>query len=48
MPSVYDYTIEYGRWYQNFKNGYYPISNDDEELNREDIMYTILMELYDE
>jgi hypothetical protein len=45
--SVYAHTIENGRRYQHFKNGRYPIPNDDEELNREDMKHAMLMELCD-
>ena len=33
--SVYAHTYERGRRYQSFKNGRYPIPNDDFEQNRE-------------
>lgn len=45
--SVYAHTFENGRRYQHFKNGRYPIPNDDEELNREDMKHAMLMELCD-
>jgi len=45
--SVYAHTYEHGRRYQHFKNGRYPIPNDDEELNREDMKHAMLMELCD-
>jgi hypothetical protein len=45
--SVYAHTVENGRRYQHFKNGRYPIPNDDEELNREDMKHAMLMELCD-
>jgi hypothetical protein len=45
--SVYAHTIENGRRYQHFKNGRYPIPNDDEELNREDMKHAMMMELCD-
>lgn len=45
--SIYAHTIENGRRYQHFKNGRYPIPNDDEELNREDMKHAMLMELCD-
>ena len=45
--SVYAHTYENGRRYQHFKNGRYPIPNDDEELNREDMKHAMLMELCD-
>jgi hypothetical protein len=45
--SVYAHTIEHGRRYQHFKNGRYPIPNDEAELNREDMKHAMLMELCD-
>ncbi len=45
--SIYAHTFENGRRYQHFKNGRYPIPNDDEELNREDMKHAMLMELCD-
>ncbi|KAK4032859.1 S-adenosyl-L-methionine-dependent methyltransferase [Parachaetomium inaequale] len=47
-PSVYDdCTFENGRRYQNFKNGCYPIPNDDKELNRQSMEHAMMMELCD-
>jgi hypothetical protein len=43
--SVYAHTYERGRRYQSFKNGRYPIPNDDQEQNREDMKHAMLMEL---
>lgn len=43
--SVYDCTFEHGHQYQHFKNGPYPIPNDDEELNREDIKHAMMPKL---
>jgi hypothetical protein len=45
--SIYAHTYENGRRYQHFKNGRYPIPNDDEELNREDMKHAMMMELCD-
>lgn len=45
--SVYAHTYENGRRYQHFKNSRYPIPNDDEELNREDMKHAMLLELCD-
>jgi hypothetical protein len=45
--SVYAHAYENGRRYQHFKNGRYPIPNDDEELAREDLKHAMLMELCD-
>jgi hypothetical protein len=44
---VYAHTFERGRRYQFFKNGRYPIPNDDLEQNREDMKHAMLMELTD-
>jgi hypothetical protein len=45
--SVYAHTYERGRRYQCFKDGRYPIPNDDLEQNREDMKHAMLMELTD-
>ncbi|KAL2170479.1 hypothetical protein VTG60DRAFT_4859 [Thermothelomyces hinnuleus] len=45
--SVYAHTIENGRRYQHFRNGCYPIPNDEEELNREDMKHAMMLELCD-
>lgn len=45
--SVYACTYERGRRYQCFKNGRYPIPNDDQEQDREDMKHAMLMELTD-
>jgi len=45
--SVYAHTYENGRRYHHFKNGRYPIPNDDAELNREDMKHAMLLELLD-
>ncbi|KFZ13083.1 hypothetical protein V501_03898 [Pseudogymnoascus sp. VKM F-4519 (FW-2642)] len=45
--SIYAHTYERGRRYQSFKNGRYPIPNDDFEQNREDMKHAMLMELTD-
>lgn len=45
--SVFAHTYERGRRYQCFKNGHYPIPNDDMEQNREDMKHAMLMELTD-
>jgi hypothetical protein len=42
---VYAHTYERGRRYQSFKNGRYPIPNDDLEQDREDMKHAMLMEL---
>ena len=39
--------VEHGRTYQYFKNGRYPIPNDDEEQSREDMKHAMLLELTD-
>jgi hypothetical protein len=45
--SVYAHTYEHGRRYQHFKNGRYPIPNDDLEQSREDMKHAMLLELTD-
>ncbi|KAK3326711.1 hypothetical protein B0H66DRAFT_581072 [Apodospora peruviana] len=45
--SIYAHTVEHGRRYQHFKNGRYPIPNDDAELNREDMKHAMLLEITD-
>ena len=45
--SIYAHTYEHGRRYHHFKNGRYPIPNDNEEQNREDMKHTMLLELMD-
>lgn len=45
--SIYAHTYERGRRYHSFKNGRYPIPNDDVEQNREDMKHAMLMELTD-
>ncbi|PHH92361.1 hypothetical protein CDD83_7739 [Cordyceps sp. RAO-2017] len=45
--SVYACTYERGRRYHCFKNGRYPIPNDDIEKDREDLKHAMLMELTD-
>ncbi|KAK0721052.1 S-adenosyl-L-methionine-dependent methyltransferase [Lasiosphaeris hirsuta] len=45
--TIYAHTFENGRRYQHFKNGRYPIPNDDLELNREDMKHAMLLELTD-
>lgn len=45
--SVYACTYENGRRYHHFKNGRYPIPNDDREQDREDMKHAMLMELTD-
>ncbi|KND87017.1 hypothetical protein TOPH_08370 [Tolypocladium ophioglossoides CBS 100239] len=45
--SVYACTYECGRRYHTFKNGRYPIPNDDQEQDREDMKHAMLMELTD-
>lgn len=45
--SIYAHTFENGRRYQHFKNGRYPIPNDEDELNREDMKHAMLLELCD-
>lgn len=45
--SIYAHTIEHGRRYQSFKNGRYPVPNDDMEQNREDMKHAMMLELTD-
>ncbi len=45
--SIYAHTYELGRRYHSFRNGRYPIPNDDLEQNREDMKHTMLLELTD-
>ncbi len=41
------HTYENGRRYHTFKNGRYPIPNDDLEQNREDMKHVMMLELTD-
>lgn len=45
--SIYAHTFENGRRYQYFKNGRYPIPNDDSEQDREDMKHAMMLELTD-
>jgi hypothetical protein len=45
--TIYSHTYEYGRRYQSFKNGRYPIPNDDNEQDREDMKHAMMLELMD-
>lgn len=45
--SVRACTDEHGRRYQCLKSGRYPIPNDDQEQDREDMKHAMLMELTD-
>jgi hypothetical protein len=45
--SIYAHTYEHGRRYQSFKNGRYPIPNDDNEQDREDMKHAMMLELMD-
>ncbi|KAL2176904.1 S-adenosyl-L-methionine-dependent methyltransferase [Thermothelomyces heterothallicus CBS 202.75] len=45
--SVYAHTTENGRRYQHFRNGCYPIPNDEEDLNREEMKHAMMLELCD-
>lgn len=45
--SIYAHSYEHGRRYQYFKYGRYPIPNDDDEQNREDMKHAMLLELTD-
>jgi hypothetical protein len=46
-PSVYDHEYAHGRRYHSYRNGRYPIPNDNIEQNREDMKHAMLMELTD-
>lgn len=45
--SIYEHTYENGRRYHRYKNGRYPLPNDDLEQNREHVKHTMLLELND-
>ncbi|KAM7221204.1 S-adenosyl-L-methionine-dependent methyltransferase [Rhypophila decipiens] len=45
--SIYQHSYENGRRYHSYKNARYPIPNDDEEQNREDMKHALMMELTD-
>ncbi|KAH8886934.1 S-adenosyl-L-methionine-dependent methyltransferase [Thozetella sp. PMI_491] len=45
--SVYAHTYEHGRRYHKFRAGRYPIPNDDDEQNRQDMMHAMVLELTD-
>lgn len=45
--SIYAQSYEHGRRYQCFKNGRYPIPNDDTEQSREDMKHAMMLELTD-
>lgn len=43
--NVYRHEYDHGRRYHSYKNGRYPIPNDDQEQNREDMKHAMMMEL---
>ena len=43
--TVYAHTMENGRRFQHFKHGRYPMPNDDDEMERENIKHLMLVEL---
>lgn len=45
--SVFAHTYEHGRRYHHFKNGRYPIPNDNDEQSREDMKHAMMLELMD-
>lgn len=45
--SIYMHTFENGRRYHSYKNGRYPIPNDDQEQNREDMKHVMMLEMTD-
>lgn len=45
--TVYSHTMENGRRFQHFRHGRYPIPNDDDEMERENIKHAMLLELMD-
>ncbi|KAH8691983.1 S-adenosyl-L-methionine-dependent methyltransferase [Talaromyces proteolyticus] len=47
ISTIYAHTYEHGRRYQCFKNGRYPIPNDDNEQDREDMKHAMMLELMD-
>lgn len=44
-PSVYDHEYAHGRRYHSYRNGRYPIPNDNIEQNREDMKHAMMLEL---
>jgi hypothetical protein len=44
-PSVYEHEFHNGRRYHSYKNGRYPIPNDDVEQGREDMKHAMMLEL---
>jgi hypothetical protein len=47
MMSIYAHTYENGRRFHSFKNGRYPIPNDDQEQHREDMKHAMMLEMTD-
>lgn len=43
--SIYAHTFENGRRYHIFREGRYPIPNDDAEQNREDMKHAMMLEI---
>ncbi|KAF5017330.1 hypothetical protein F66182_10759 [Fusarium sp. NRRL 66182] len=46
--SVYQHAFENGRRYHQYRNGTYPIPNDDAEQNRDDMKHAMMLELTDD
>ncbi|KAB5578083.1 S-adenosyl-L-methionine-dependent methyltransferase [Coniochaeta sp. 2T2.1] len=45
--SIYSHAYENGRRYHQYRNGRYPIPNDDMEQNRDDMKHAMMLELTD-
>lgn len=45
--SIIAHSYENGRRYHTFRNGRYPIPNDDVEQNRDDMKHAMMLELLD-
>ena len=43
--SIYKHSFENGRRFHSYKNGRYPLPNDDAEQNREDIKHAMMLEV---
>lgn len=46
-PSIYEHTYSHGRRYHKYRSGRYPLPNDDDEQNREDMKHVMMLELTD-
>ena len=45
--SLFEHSYENGRRYHRYRHGRYPIPNDEEEQNREDLLHTMMLEATD-